>query len=82
VLDVGAPDDGDAEEVDVADDVVDGGLADLSLPHPVTATPTIRMLAAKPAAIIDTFVKMAPLGGVVTITGVLRNIAGRWIRWT
>jgi hypothetical protein len=62
VLDVGAADDGDPEEVDVDDDVVDDGLDDLLLPHPVTATPTTRMLAPKPAAIIGTCVNMGSFG--------------------
>jgi len=60
LLDVGAADD-DAEEVDVGDDVVDGWVDDLLLPHPATATPATSMLAPKPAAITDVFITIDSL---------------------
>jgi hypothetical protein len=41
--------------VDVGVDVVDDGLDDLLLPHPVAATPTARMLAPKLVAMVDAF---------------------------
>ena len=61
LLDVGAADD-DMEEVDVDDDVVDDGLGDLLFPHPVTATPTTTVAAAKPVAVADTFITIDPFG--------------------
>jgi hypothetical protein len=59
---VGAADDGDADGVDVDDDVDEDGLDDLLLPHPVTATPTTRVVAAKPAAIVDTCITIGSWG--------------------
>ena len=47
--------DGRAADVD-ADDPDDAGLADLSLPHPVTAAPTTKPPAARRTAIADTFI--------------------------
>ena len=75
---MGAADDADADEgevLDAADDVVDEGVDDLSLPHPVTATPTTRVLATKAGAIVDTFSKIGSFA-VWSQLAATRNIAG------
>jgi hypothetical protein len=72
---VGAADDGDAEGVDVDDDVDEDGLDDLLLPHPVTATPTARVVAAKPAAIADACTTIGSSGVRSQFASVPRNIS-------
>jgi hypothetical protein len=72
---VGAADDDDAEGVDVDDDVDEDGLDDLLLPHPVTATPTTRVAAAKPAAIVDTRITIGSPGVRSEFASVSRNIS-------
>nr|BBX77596.1 hypothetical protein MFLOJ_13830 [Mycobacterium florentinum] len=62
LVDVGAAEDEDAaDELDVDDFDDDAGLDDLSPPHPATATPTTRVVAAKPAAATDTFFTIGSL---------------------
>jgi len=78
LLDVGAADDADADDVEVldaADDEVDDGLDGLSLPQPVTAAPTSRVPATKAGAIIDTFSKIGSFA-VRSQLAAYRNIAG------
>ncbi len=60
VLDVGAAVDDGAAGVDVADGVCLGGLDGLLLPQP--AAPSTRALAARAAAMTDTFVIMDSFG--------------------
>jgi len=48
----------------------------LSLPHPVTATPTTRALATKAGATVDTFSKIGSFA-VRSQLATLRNIAER-----
>jgi hypothetical protein len=61
LLDVVAADVEDvAEELEVDDFDDDDGLDGLSPPHPVTATPTTRVVAASPAAVTDAFFTISP----------------------
>jgi hypothetical protein len=54
-----------------------GWLDDLLLPHPVTTTPTISALTAKPAAMTDTFVTIGSFAVWSAVAGVSRDIADR-----
>jgi hypothetical protein len=61
--------------LDVADDVFDEGVDDLSLPHAVTATPTSRVLATNADAIVDIFSKIGSFA-LWSHSAAYRNIAG------